>query len=453
MAESGDLAQPVAGVYEQLITHGLHDRIEELEAAGWKAIDAEVSAESSPHVLARHVGEAVGRRLSQLPHDKQVAVANQLMRSLAASAPDPDADETVGAIADGPRQLLALAEQEAPGVYAIRPLTPLSDTALITNAPDDPSLGAELRAELATADRIDLLCAFVKWYGIRVLEDSLRAAKERGVPIRVITTTYIGATDRYALDRLVREFGAEVKVNYEIRSTRLHAKAWLFRRDTGFDTAYVGSSNLSKAALLDGLEWNVRLSSVATPRVLDKFEATFDAYWADAAFETYDPDRDGERLTEALAQAGGTRADGDLKISLSGLEVRPFPHQKDMLERLHVEREIRGRHQNLLVAATGTGKTVMAALDYRNLRDERGGKLPRLLFVAHRKEILKQSLRTYREVLDDASFGELLHSRQEPRDVDARLRQRPVPQPPAAGAARSRALRRHRHRRVPPRHR
>ncbi|MGN9816134.1 DUF3427 domain-containing protein [Streptomyces sp. SD11] len=414
MAEPGDLAQPDAGVYEQLITQSLHSRIEQLEASGWKAIHEEVSAESAPHVLARYVAEAVGRRLSRLPHDKRVAAANQILSSLDESAPEPD--EAVGAIIDGPRQLLSLAEQEAPGVYALRPLTPLSETALITNASDDPSLGAELRAELATADSVDLLCAFVKWYGIRVLEDSLRAAKERNVKIRVITTTYIGATDRLALDRLVRDFGAEVKVNYEIRSTRLHAKAWLFRRNSGFDTAYVGSSNLSKAALLDGLEWNVRLSSVATPAVLDKFEATFDSYWNDIAFESYDPDDDGERLDRALAQAGGTGSATDLKINLSGLEVRAFPHQRDMLERLSVEREIRGRHHNLLVAATGTGKTVMAALDYRSLRKKLGGGNPKLLFVAHRKEILRQSLRTYREVLDDASFGELLHGGEDPQD-------------------------------------
>ncbi|MGW2691235.1 DUF3427 domain-containing protein [Streptomyces sp. NPDC001296] len=413
--ESGDMTQPIAGVYEQLLTEDLRHRIEGLEAAGWKAIDAEVSEESTPHVLARHIGAVVGHRLSQMPHKDQVAAANRIMRALTANAPDLDANP-LDSIVDGPRQLLALAEQEAPGVYAIRPLTPLSETALITNAPDDPNLGAELRAELATADRIDLLCAFVKWHGIRVLEDALRAAKERNVPIRVITTTYIGATDRYALDRLVREFNAEVKINYEIRSTRLHAKAWLFRRKTGFDTAYVGSSNLSKAALLDGLEWNVRLSSVATPRVIDKFEATFDAYWDDPAFESYDPDNDGDRLADALAQAGGKGSGNELKINISGLEVQPFPHQRDMLERLRVEREIRGHHENLLVAATGTGKTVMAALDYRNLRDRRGGELPRLLFVAHRKEILKQSLRTYQEVLGDASFGELLYNGQEPRE-------------------------------------
>ncbi|WP_257039682.1 DUF3427 domain-containing protein [Streptomyces sp. OV198] len=393
-------------------------QMEQLGTAGWKTIDADVSEESSPHVIARHLSQAIGRWLGQVPHDQRVAVANQIIESLAGGAdavPGRNTSDNVDLIADGPRQLLAMAEQEAPGVYAVRPLTPLSETALITNSPEDPSLGSELRAELATADRIDLLCAFVKWYGLRVLEDSLRAAKERGVPIRVITTTYIGATDRHALDRLVRDFGAEVKVNYEIRSTRLHAKAWLFRRNSGFDTAYVGSSNLSKAALLDGLEWNVRLSSVATPAVLNKFEATFDAYWNDRAFETYDPDDDSERLDRALSQAGGTGGPTDLKINLSGLEVRAFPHQRDMLERLRVEREIRGRNRNLLVAATGTGKTVMAALDYRALCQNHDGEAPKLLFVAHRKEILKQSLRMYQEVLDDASFGELLYGGEDPR--------------------------------------
>ncbi|MFJ5916703.1 DUF3427 domain-containing protein [Streptomyces ardesiacus] len=413
--QSESREQPVAGVYEQLITDQVHGELERLEAAGWKAIDAEVGAGSSPHVLARHVADIVTRHLSQLRPDDRVPFANRVLEFLAADVGGQSGAESVSSIVKGPRQLLALAEQEAPGAYAIRPLTPLSETSLLTNSPEDLNLGSELRAELATADRIDLLCAFVKWYGIRVLEDTLLAAKERGVPIRIITTTYMGATDRRALDHLVREFGATVKVNYETRSTRLHAKAWLFRRKTGFDTAYVGSSNLSRAALLDGLEWNVRLSSVATPAVMDKFEATFDAYWNDVAFETYDPDRHGKRLDEALARAGGTASSTEFKINLSGLQVRPFPHQRDMLERLKAEREIRGRHRNLLVAATGTGKTVMAALDYRELSQATAGR-PKLLFVAHRKEILKQSLRTYREVLVDASFGELLHGGADPQE-------------------------------------
>ncbi|WP_431948400.1 DEAD/DEAH box helicase family protein, partial [Actinacidiphila sp. bgisy167] len=404
---------PVPGLYESLITDSLEERIKELGTDGWSAVDEVVSTESAPHVLSRHIAGSVERVLAGLTPSEQVVAANLILESMSSIK---GAQHATDLVSDGPRQLLALAQQDAEGVYAIRPATPLSETALITNSPEDPSLGYELRAELATADRVDLLCAFVKWHGLRVLEQSLRAANERGVPIRVITTTYVGATERRALDRLVREFGAEVKVNYELRSTRLHAKAWLFRRKTGYDTAYVGSSNLSKAALLDGLEWNVRLSSVATPSVLRKFEATFDAYWSEPAFESYDPDRDARRLDEALITAGGGSAPGSgQRLSLSGLEVRPYPHQRDMLERLEVEREVHDRHRNLLVAATGTGKTVMAALDYKHLRSKNGRDL-KLLFVAHRKEILEQSLRTYQDVLVDANFGELLVGGEIPND-------------------------------------
>ncbi|MFJ5099847.1 DUF3427 domain-containing protein [Streptomyces sp. NPDC088554] len=407
MTDALDGTSPATGLYEQLITLRLEDRLKQLEGTGWRAIDVAVGTESTPHVLARHVAETVRRVLRNLPAAERVHAANHILESVGTLA---GAQEWVDIVADGPRQLMSIAKQQAPGVYAIRPATPLSDTALLTNSPDDPNLGFELRAELATADRVDLLCAFVKWHGLRVLESALRTANERGVPIRVITTTYIGATERRALDRLVQEFNAEVKVNYELRSTRLHAKAWLFRRGSGYDTAYVGSSNLSKAALLDGLEWNVRLSSIATPNVMKKFEATFDSYWSEAAFESYDPAVHGERLDAALREAsGGTNGTTGRSITLSGLEVRPYPHQQDMLERLEVERDVHDRHRNLLVAATGTGKTVMAALDYKALRRKLGRDL-RILFVAHRKEILEQSLRTYQGVLNDGNFGELLVS-------------------------------------------
>ena len=208
---------------------------------------------------------------------------------------------------------------------------------------------------MASADHIDLLCAFVQWSGIRVLENSLRAAAERGVPIRVLTTTYIGATDRRALDYFVRELGAEVRVNYDSQSTHLHAKAWMFHRKSDFPTAYVGSSNMSRAALVDGLEWNVRLSKHATPTLLDKFSSTFATYWDDPAFAPYDPDTDAEYLDQMLAKNGARRSDGEVNVSL--LDVRPYPHQQIMLDDLQSERETHDRQRNLLIAATGTGKT------------------------------------------------------------------------------------------------
>jgi superfamily II DNA or RNA helicase len=196
------------------------------------------------------------------------------------------------------------------------------------------------------------------------------------------------------------ELGATVRISYEIRTTRLHAKAWLFRRNTGWDTGYVGSSNLSRSALVDGLEWNVRLSTGDTPALLQKFAATFDSYWADPRFETYDPARDGARLDEALRTARGPAP-----ISMAGLEVRPYPYQQAMLDQLDVERKVHGRWRNLVVAATGTGKTVVAALDYRRLVEEFGGLS--LLFVAHRREILEQSRATFAAVMTDGTFGEV----------------------------------------------
>ncbi len=248
--------------------------------------------------------------------------------------------------------------------------------------------------------------AFVKWHGLRLFEDRLEGLRARRVPLRVITTTYMGATERAALDRLVQDFGAEVKVQFDSQRTRLHAKAWLFHRNTGFDTAYVGSSNLSRAAMLDGVEWNVRLSAIATPALIRKFCATFDTYWNDTTFETYEPDADRDRLDDTLAEAAGKRTHDRVTLTLSGLDVRPYPYQQEMLDQLDVERVVHDRHRNLVVAATGTGKTVVAALDYRRLASNAASR-PRLLFVAHRREILRQSMRTYREVLSDAGFGEL----------------------------------------------
>ena len=100
---------------------------------------------------------------------------------------------------------------------------------------------------------------------------------------------------------------------------------------------------------------------------MDKFRATFDAYWNSPEFESYDPERDRDRLDDALLEAKGVKSSDRVTISLVGLEVRPYPYQQEMLDAIEVERVLHDRHRNLVVAATGTGKTVIAALDYRRL--------------------------------------------------------------------------------------
>ncbi|MCB0963061.1 MAG: DEAD/DEAH box helicase family protein, partial [Acidimicrobiales bacterium] len=406
-----------AGIYEQLLTEQLRGLLDGLPRDLVQAADLD---DGDAHdVLADHVATVVRRALRSVPSsagngesrsDRQVALANAIIRQVLDAA--PSAVEAGDAIAEG-RQLLEVhGPPSAPGPPrpTTRPTTPLSTSALLVNGRDQPRIGSEVQKELASADRVDLLCAFVKWHGLRVVEEQIaelvrrrRAAGEEAPILRVITTTYVGSTERRALERLI-DLGAEVKISYETRMTRLHAKAWLFHRRSGYSTAYVGSSNLSKSALVDGLEWNVRLSEVDQPHLLDTFRATFDEYWEDPAFERYDPSDEGQRarLDEALAmERGGTP---DLPIELSTLEVRPWGYQQEILEELTAERDIHGHHRNLVVMATGTGKTVVAGLDYRRLRE--AGAVDSLLFVAHREELLDQSRATFRHILRDGSFGE-----------------------------------------------
>ena len=393
------------GLYESLIDKELAEAIGDLNSRGLKCVEEALDRGDSHEFFARYVFEAVLRRLRSLPSEErivqQVALSNQLLSVLTSASDESERGVIISQPARILRSVTRLNEGFAETRFAARPDIPLSQSDLLVNARDEPRIGHVLAIEIASADRIDLLCAFLKWNGFRLLLESLRSYLAAGRPLRVITTTYIGATERRVLDALV-ELGAQVRVTYETHSTRLHAKAWLFHRQTGFSTAYVGSSNLSHSALLDGLEWNVRLSQVINGPIIEKFSATFETYWENPWFEPYDPERDGERFDKAVRLT--EKAD---PLDLFALDVHPYQHQTQILEQLATQRQRHGHHRNLVVAATGTGKTVIAALDYKRIAAEKLGGYPRLLFVAHRKEILQQTRTTFRTVLRDGSFGEL----------------------------------------------
>ncbi len=393
------------GLYERLVTAGLKARLLRFDPASARVVRAELEPAEAHATFARHIEELVARALHALPQEDRVAqqaqLTNRIISLLAGDPADPQVRE---ALVEAPPEQLRSIQPVTGAPNADRdlvaPLVALSASDLLVNARGEPALAHALSHEIPSADSIDLLCAFVRWHGLRLLEEQLEAHCTLGRPLRVITTVFTGSTERKALDWLVKH-GAQVKVSYDTQSTRLHAKAWLFRRATGFSTAYIGSSNLSKSALVDGVEWNVRLSQVGSPDILEKFGATFDTYWESPEYELYEPARDGARFDRAVAPEQGD----SLEAPLLFLDVEPWPHQREMLEKLAVERDRHHRFKNLVVAATGTGKTIVAALDYKRLRDQRGDL--RLLFVAHRQEILKQSLGAFRQVLRAGDFGEL----------------------------------------------
>jgi len=389
------------GPRDHLVTRRLE---RELTGLAPEVIDEQLlDPAEAPDRLARHAMHELSRGLAgDEASDHQASRVNKLLGAFTAN----QADEANVSL---PARILQGIKDRSPlgDVVPLPPLpaTPFSQSDLLVNAEGQPNVGSELRAELATADSVDLLCAFVIWSGVRHVREALSGVIARGGRVRVITTTYMGATEKRAVDELVA-LGAKVRVAFDARTTKLHAKAWLLERGSGLSTAFVGSSNLSHSALFDGLEWNVRLSSVDAPHVIDRVRMTFESHWASEHFEGYDPATKGEDLRRALRESGRRSLGETSTISFANLDVRPYPHQQRMLDALTIERERHDRHRNLVVAATGTGKTVVAALDYRDLVVRHGRDLS-LLFVAHREEILRQSLATYRAVLRDGAFGEI----------------------------------------------
>ena len=405
------------GLYEHLKSASLMSRAIP-EGAQWQEEILEKDDYNIPELLTQFFATQLAPALESLktPAD-QVELINRMMELL----PQDAEEQNDSLLTDDDSNVIQMRELTLTDAKTTRPDIPLSDVALMTNTSKDLNLNTEIQKELESADRVDLLCSFLKMSGVNSLSEQLKAIKNRGIPFRIITTTYMGATDRKAIDRLVEEYGAEVKISYQGDSTRLHAKAWLFHRNTGMSTGYVGSSNLSSAALTDGLEWNVRISNPITPGLIRQFEGLFESYWKSGDFTLYTAsDQEKQDLDTALAKADitGRKSKGlEYDIDSSLLDVHPFPHQVRMLEEMQNARS-KGRHRNLAVAATGTGKTVFSALDYRRLCEQYGKKL-KLLFIAHRKEILDQARRTFGDVMLKGNFGELLTGGKKPEYNEA----------------------------------
>jgi superfamily II DNA or RNA helicase/HKD family nuclease len=394
------------GLYETPITRAVHDALQHVRP---ELIDAsDLASAEAPDRIALHLARQIERALRSVGENQRIAIGRDLVGFVLdqiARTTSVDLGDT--AFVD-PVQVLRAINRTHPDGTVLRtdpPLIPLLDTTLLTNAPGEPRVGHQIAAEIESAQQIDVLMAFIRKSGISPLLPKIRRHVDGGGRVRVLTTTYTGSTQREALE-LLTTAGADVKVSYDTSSTRLHAKAWIFHRASGFSTAYIGSSNLTNQAQVTGLEWNVRASGARNPDVIDKMRAVFESYWQSADFEPFDP-ADFDRRT-ATTNTGPA-------IILSPVGVTPLAFQQRLLEQLEASR-VRGFHRNLLVSATGTGKTVMAALDYASLAT----LLPRarLLFVAHRKEILDQSQAVFRHTLRDPSFGEQWVAGQRPGNFE-----------------------------------
>ncbi len=402
----------VTGIYEKLITQLLQNKLEEYENSKKFFIDrTPLEPADAAHYLSRFLQHLLHLILEsqRTGGDKiswQIELSNKLINWLKTYLNDESITEN---LIDARGQLLRailstqnpLASDLKDYISKIMPLSGLSQSELFTGSNAGLSLESEIKREILSADEIWWLVSFIKWTGIRIFSEALKEFTSNGKKLKIITTSYMGATDQKAVDFLASLPNTELKINYDISHERLHAKSYLFIRNTGFDTGYIGSSNISRTALTNGLEWNLKITTQEIPHIIKKFKSTFKTYWESPEFEIYRPEDSAkrERLRKSLAKARGTLQD---EIPLF-FDLEPHAYQKAILDRLHVERTVHNRWKNLVVAATGTGKTIISAFDFQRLKREHAEA--KLLYVAHREEILRQAIKTFQAVLRDTTFG------------------------------------------------
>lgn len=399
------------GIYEELVTELVKRKLNEIDKDTFYIKETSVDKAEASSIFSNHLAKVFKYAFSIIKSeniiDTQIDIANKIIRFLKDELKEEEFNDDLIEV-EG--KILKAIFTKVDAHYSnidlhlkeITPYTRLTQSELFTGGNSELQLESELRKEILSSDRIDLLVSFIKWKGIIILARELREFTKKGGKLRVITTTYMGASDYKAIQLLSELENTEVKISYNTGNERLHAKAYLFYRNSGFHTGYIGSSNFSRSALTDGLEWNLKITTKEVSHIIDKFQNTFDAYWQSNDFELFSDAIHAEKLTTALKQGKSSK---DYTGITTYFDVKPYPYQSEILEKLEVERTVHNRTRNLLVAATGTGKTIISAFDYKNFKTK--NKTSKLLFVAHRKEILTQARSTFQGILKDNNFGEL----------------------------------------------
>lgn len=402
------------GLYDLLRTPLLLRRLQDAgqqDHAKWKTLDDTELLHRFCRVVAEELGSLLVDAFKSVPEQ---TLAERLRQVLTEKRVTEDVLPSL--LPDTP-QILHRIASAGPDLELARPDTPLAVSALLTGSSRSPALRTQLQKELASCDRADWLVSFIKYAGILPLMETLQRFTQTPAPgggprLRIATTSYMGATDAKAVEELLKLSHTEIRVSYDTKRTRLHAKAYLFHRATGFGSAYIGSANISRAALDEGLEWTAKISQYETPHLWKAALGTFDSHWEDSTEFTPCTLVDLPQLRTALAQEAGTAPAPDITF----FDLRPYDYQRAILQDIAAERQA-DKRRHLIIAATGTGKTMVAAFDYKNFADHLGGR-PHLLFVAHREEILNQARAAFRQVLRDGSFGQIITGGVTPTQYD-----------------------------------
>ena len=253
----------------------------------------------------------------------------------------------------------------------------------------------QLINSLKQADSVDIVVSFLMESGVRMLLNELENALKRGAKIRILTGNYLGITQPSALYLIKHKLGEQVDLRfYNEKNRSFHPKSYMFHYQE-YSTIYIGSSNISRSALTSGIEWNYRFSSKTDPQNYEKFYNTF----LDL-FENHSVVIDEDELKRYSKDWHRPAVSKDLdRYDLQDNEItalfEPRGAQIEALCALENTR-VEGAKRALVQAATGVGKTYLAAFDSK--------KYGRVLFVAHREEILKQAAESFKNVRNSDDY-------------------------------------------------
>ena len=296
------------GIYEEIVNNKILKEInDENLIVGKEKLDSE----EAKNILTQYIGNITKTALKYVRDDckepeeyllKQIEICNGIIDLLKENLQDNELDELkISESAEVLTYVYSKINNISFNNEVIRPETSISRTSLFTGSRKEPNLNEEMKKEIVSSDEICMLVSFIRWSGLRTILEELRTFTESGKKLKIITTSYMGATQVKAIEELAKLPNTEIKISYDTERTRLHAKAYLFKRESGFTTAYVGSSNMSNAAMTSGLEWNVKMSEKESFDIITKINATFETYWNEAIFETFDNSEESKiRLYNAL---------------------------------------------------------------------------------------------------------------------------------------------------------
>lgn len=410
------------GIYESIINNELKNNINEKDFFVGKS---NLKGPSARKLIIDYLSEVTTRALKTIEENdvdssqdelikKDIEISNEIIKLLRSRL---SFDEYKDLDISNDAEVLEYAYNKLnnnsfDGKNIVKPITSLVEPTLFTNNSKDISLLSELKKEISSSDEVWLLVSFIRMTGIMPLLDVLKDFTNKGKKLKIITTTYMRATEYKAIVKLLELPNTEIKISYETNNQRLHAKAYIFKRANGFSTFYIGSSNLSRAALVFGDEWNVKLTEKKSPDIYQNVISEFETYWNSYEYkELINNESDLKKLRTALM---AKKAEVNYYENL--MTYKPYDYQERILEKLDVERNIYHHYKNLVVAATGVGKTVLAAFDFKRFYEKNPNA--KFLYVVHRQEILEKSMDTFRQILRDANFGELYVGKYKPNNTD-----------------------------------